>query len=174
MVSKKSRSEVRVNKHRKLRNRFSGTAERPRLAVFRSNNHMYAQIIDDTVGNTLVSASTLQKDVKAELEKTNNVAAAAYLGVPYVWGGTSGSGVDCSGLVYLAHQACGIPITRNSYSQGSGGQAVSDPQPGDVVCYGGHVGIYAGGGQMIHAPQPGEVVCYTSVNYAYHWYRRYW
>ena len=80
MVSKKSRSEVRVNKHRKLRNRFSGTAERPRLAVFRSNNHMHAQIIDDTVGNTLVSASTLQKDVKAELEKTNNVEAAAYLG----------------------------------------------------------------------------------------------
>ena len=80
MVSKKSRSEVRVNKHRKLRNRFSGTAERPRLAVFRSNNHRYAQIIDDTVGNTLVSASTLQKDVKAELEKTNNVEAAAYLG----------------------------------------------------------------------------------------------
>ena len=80
MVSKKSRSEVRLNKHRKLRNRFSGTAERPRLAVFSSNNHMYAQIIDDTVGNTLVSASTLQKDVKAELEKTNNVEAAAYLG----------------------------------------------------------------------------------------------
>ena len=80
MVSKKSRSEVRVNKHRKLRNHISGTAERPRLAVFRSNNHMYAQIIDDTVGNTLVSASTLQKDVKAELEKTNNVDAAAYLG----------------------------------------------------------------------------------------------
>ena len=79
MVSKKSRSEVRVNKHRRLRNRFSGT-ECPRLAVFRSNNHMYAQIIDDTVGKTLVSASTLQKEVKAELEKTNNVDAAAYLG----------------------------------------------------------------------------------------------
>ena len=80
MVSKKSRQEVRLNKHRKQRNRFSGTAERPRLAVFRSNNHMYAQIIDDTVGNTLVSASTLEKDIKAELEKTNNVDAAAYLG----------------------------------------------------------------------------------------------
>ena len=76
MVSKKSRTVVRENKHRKLRNRFSGTAERPRLAVFRSNNHMYAQIIDDTVGKTLVSASTLDKDVKAELEKTNNVEAA--------------------------------------------------------------------------------------------------
>ena len=80
MVSKEARSKVRVNKHRKLRNRFSGTPERPRLAVFRSNTHMYAQIIDDTVGNTLVSASTLQKDVKAELDKTNDVAAAAYLG----------------------------------------------------------------------------------------------
>ena len=80
MVSKKSRTVVRENKHRKLRNRFSGTAERPRLAVFRSNNHMYAQIIDDTVGNTLVSASTLQKDVKEGLEKTNNVEAAAKLG----------------------------------------------------------------------------------------------
>ena len=80
MVSKKSRAEVRQNKHRRRRNRFSGTAVRPRLAVFRSNNHMYAQIIDDTVGNTLVSASTLQKDVKAELKKTNDVEAAAYLG----------------------------------------------------------------------------------------------
>ncbi|MDD2972273.1 MAG: 50S ribosomal protein L18 [Lachnospiraceae bacterium] len=80
MVKKESRQEVRVKKHMKIRNRFSGTTERPRLAVFRSNNHMYAQIIDDTVGKTLVAASTLEKDVKAELEKTNNVDAAAYLG----------------------------------------------------------------------------------------------
>ena len=80
MVSKQSRSEMRVKKHNRLRNRFAGTAERPRLAVFRSNNHMYAQIIDDTIGKTLVSASTTQKEVKAELEKTNNVDAAAYLG----------------------------------------------------------------------------------------------
>ena len=80
MVSKKSRQEVRVKKHRRMRNRLSGTSQKPRLAVFRSNNHMYAQIIDDTVGNTLVAASTLEKEVKAELEKTNNVEAAAYLG----------------------------------------------------------------------------------------------
>ena len=80
MVSKESRQEIRVKKHMRIRNRFSGTAERPRLAVFRSNNHMYAQIIDDTVGNTLVSASTIEKEIKAELEKTNNVDAAAYLG----------------------------------------------------------------------------------------------
>ncbi len=80
MVSKECRTLIRVKKHKKIRNRFSGTAERPRLAVFRSNNHMYAQIIDDTVGNTLVAASTLDKGVKAELEKTNDVAAASYLG----------------------------------------------------------------------------------------------
>ena len=80
MIKKQSRSEVRVKKHMKVRNRFSGTAERPRLAVFRSNNHMYAQIIEDTVGKTLVSASTLDKDVKAELEKTNNVEAATVVG----------------------------------------------------------------------------------------------
>ena len=70
MVSKESRAEIRQNKHRRLRNRFNGTAERPRLAVFRSNDHMYAQIIDDTV----------EKAVKAELEHTNDVAAASYLG----------------------------------------------------------------------------------------------
>jgi large subunit ribosomal protein L18 len=80
MVNKVSRQKVRVKKHIKLRNRFSGTAERPRLAVFRSNNHMYAQIIDDTVGITLVAASTLEKEVKAEISKTNDVEAAAYLG----------------------------------------------------------------------------------------------
>lgn len=80
MVSKKSRSEVRVKKHQRLRNRFSGTAERPRLAVFRSNDHMYAQIIDDVAGNTICAASTAEKEVKAELEKTNNVAAAACVG----------------------------------------------------------------------------------------------
>lgn len=80
MVSKESRADIRRNKHRRLRNRFAGTAERPRLAVFRSNNHMYAQIIDDTVGNTLVSACTLDKDVKDAVEKTNNVDAAAQVG----------------------------------------------------------------------------------------------
>ncbi|MDR1764808.1 MAG: 50S ribosomal protein L18 [Lachnospiraceae bacterium] len=80
MVSKKTRSEVRVKKHLRIRNRFAGTTQRPRLAVFRSNQHMYAQIIDDSVGNTLVAASTLEKDAKSQLEKTSDVAAAAFVG----------------------------------------------------------------------------------------------
>ncbi len=80
MVSKRSKSELRIKKHQRIRNRFQGTADRPRLAVFRSNSHMYAQIIDDTVGRTLVSAGTVEKAVKAELEKTNDTDAAAYIG----------------------------------------------------------------------------------------------
>jgi len=82
MINKEPKSKNRVKKHKRIRNRFSGTEGRPRLSVFRSNNHMYAQIIVDTAdaGRTLVSASTLQKDVKADLEKTNNIEAARALG----------------------------------------------------------------------------------------------
>ena len=80
MFKKESRTEIRVKKHMKVRNRFAGTPERPRLAVFRSNKHMYAQIIDDAAGNTLVAASTTDKDVKAQLTFTDDVAAATLLG----------------------------------------------------------------------------------------------
>jgi len=62
----------------KIRNKFSGTAERPRLCVFRSNNHIYAQVIDDVKGVTLAAASSLDKALA--LEKTNDVAAAAVVG----------------------------------------------------------------------------------------------
>ena len=80
MIKKVSRAEVREKKHRRMRSHISGTAAKPRLSVFRSNMHMYAQIIDDEAGKTLVAASTVQKDVKSELEKTNDVNAASYLG----------------------------------------------------------------------------------------------
>ena len=73
MINKPSRAAVRQKKHRRMRGHISGTAARPRLAVFRSNKHMYAQIIDDTKGVTLVSASTLQADVKDGLEYTDTV-----------------------------------------------------------------------------------------------------
>jgi len=80
MISKESRTDIREKKHYRLRGHMSGTAEKPRLSVFRSNSHMYAQIIDDTKGTTLVSASTLQKDVKDGLKYTDNVEAAKKLG----------------------------------------------------------------------------------------------
>ena len=80
MVSKESRKAVREKKHWRMRSHLSGTAQRPRLSVFRSNSHMYAQIIDDTVGRTLVAASTLEKEAKSALEHTDTVEAAAYVG----------------------------------------------------------------------------------------------
>ena len=80
MVNKESRVEIRRKKHLRTRNRFSGTAERPRLAVFRSNKHMYAQIINDAEGTTLVAASTLDKNAKEALSETDTVEAAAFLG----------------------------------------------------------------------------------------------
>lgn len=101
-------------------------------------------------------------------------AAYGQLGVPYVWGGTTpGVGLDCSGLTQYCHRVAGISIGRTSEVQGGGGKAVSNPQPGDLVCYGSHIGIYIGGGQMIHAPHTGDVVRVSNV-YGSPWYRRYW
>ena len=80
MIKKKSRSVVRAKKHRRIRHHLAGTTQIPRLAVFRSNKHMYAQIIDDEQARTLVSASTLQKDIRDQLENTDDVAAAALVG----------------------------------------------------------------------------------------------
>lgn len=101
-------------------------------------------------------------------------AAYSQLGVPYVYGGsTPGVAFDCSGLVQYCHSVAGISLPRTSYEQGGCGVAVTDPQPGDIVCYGSHVGIYIGGGMMIHAPKPGDVVKVASV-YGSPWYRRCW
>ena len=101
-------------------------------------------------------------------------AAYSQLGVPYVYGGsTPYKQFDCSGLTQYCHSVAGISIARTSQAQGGGGKAVSNPQPGDLVCYGTHVGIYIGGGQMIHAPHTGDVVRVASV-YGSPWYRRYW
>ena len=80
MINKPSRADIRRKKHLKLRNRISGTASKPRLAVYRSDSNMYAQIIDDEAGHTLVAASSLEKDIKAKLSKTNNIESATLVG----------------------------------------------------------------------------------------------
>src|SRR5699024_409911 len=77
MVKKTDRKMERARRHLRVRRKISGTAERPRLCVYRSNTNIYVQIIDDVAGNTLVSASTLDKEVKT---KHANIEAAKELG----------------------------------------------------------------------------------------------
>ncbi len=80
MVKKENRKLIREKKHLKVRNRFSGTAERPRLSVYRSNNHIYAQVINDETGTTIAAAGTVEKEAKAALAHTDDIAAAEYIG----------------------------------------------------------------------------------------------
>jgi len=80
MIKKPSRAKARIKRHLRIRNRISGTSEAPRLAVFRSNKHVYAQVIDDTKGVTLVAASTVEKSVAGGLKSTSNKEAAAAVG----------------------------------------------------------------------------------------------
>ena len=103
-------------------------------------------------------------------------AAYSFLGIPYVWGGTTTAGFDCSGMVQAAHAAAGISIPRVSWNQGAAGVEVSASEalPGDIVYYGWHVGIYIGNGQMIHAPEEGDVVKISTVDWAAHTFVRCW
>ncbi len=80
MIKKEDRRLKRRKRHLGIRKKIFGTAERPRLCVYRSEKHIYAQIIDDTVGHTLVSASTLDKELVGKLHKTYNIDAAKEVG----------------------------------------------------------------------------------------------
>jgi large subunit ribosomal protein L18 len=79
-MPKTASSEVRLRIHRRIRKTLTGSTSRPRLAVFRSNKHIYAQIIDDAKGTTLTQASTLDADAKKDLKNGGNVAAAKAVG----------------------------------------------------------------------------------------------
>ncbi|MCL2461171.1 MAG: 50S ribosomal protein L18 [Defluviitaleaceae bacterium] len=80
MIKKASRKEIREKRHYRLRRHLSGTVVKPRLAVFRSNKHIYAQVIDDVAGHTLAAASTMEKEISAKLDKTWDVNAAKAVG----------------------------------------------------------------------------------------------
>ena len=80
MISKVDKNSVRKKRHDRTRRHILGTAERPRLNVYRSLNHIYAQVIDDEVGHTLAAASTLDAEVKAQLEGKNKKEAANLVG----------------------------------------------------------------------------------------------
>jgi len=80
MINKPSKNEARLKRHVRVRKKISGTPERPRLNVFRSEKHIYAQVIDDTKGVTLAAASTLDKALRNEIKNGSTVEAAARVG----------------------------------------------------------------------------------------------
>jgi cell wall-associated NlpC family hydrolase len=102
--------------------------------------------------------------------------AMQYLGVPYVWGGASPSGFDCSGFSMYVFAQMGVSLPHHAASQYGMGTPVSRDQlePGDLVFFNGlgHMGIYIGGGQFIHAPHTGDVVKISSLSDS--WYARTW
>ena len=80
MFKKRDRNEVRVIRHERVRKKISGTPARPRLCVYRSLNHIYAQIIDDSVGNTLVAASTVEKEISSQIGEADKKGASKIVG----------------------------------------------------------------------------------------------
>jgi cell wall-associated NlpC family hydrolase len=98
--------------------------------------------------------------------------ALQYLGVPYVWGGASPSGFDCSGLTMYAYAKVGVYLPHNAAMQYGMGTPVTRSQlaPGDLVFFNGlsHVGMYIGGGRFVHAPHTGDVVKISSLSE--YWY----
>ena len=102
--------------------------------------------------------------------------AESFLGTPYVWGGTTPKGFDCSGFVQYIYGKNGYSLTRTTYTQwDNDGTPVAreDLIPGDLVYFGygnapSHVGMYVGEGMMIHSPRTGDVVKYTTIESGYY------
>ena len=87
MFNKRDRNEVRKIRHERVRKKISGTADRPRLCVYRSNAHIYAQIIDDVAGNTLAACSTVEKDIIPQITELDKKGAGVFDRGGYVYTG---------------------------------------------------------------------------------------
>ena len=184
------KSEIaRLQAEERRRQAAAEAAARARLAQAREAAQRSAQVAAQQQETT--SAPELLSDTSSEpwIEPTyaapppdggraSQVISIAmqYLGVPYVWGGMSPSGFDCSGLIAYSFAQIGVSLPHHAAAQYGYGAAVSreELQPGDLVFFNGlgHAGIYIGGGQFIHAPHTGDVVKISSLYEG--WYASTW
>jgi cell wall-associated NlpC family hydrolase len=170
--------ESQLAERRQLLSSIRGEIERIKAAEAAQQRQLaaaaQARLSDEPqpppVSGVGVGASTPEGSTIAPPNVHGGVVGIAmhYLGVPYVWGGSSPRGFDCSGLVMYAFGQIGVSLPHSSYAQFNMGAAVSlsQLQPGDLVFFAGasHVGIYIGGGQFIHAPHTGDVVKISSLS----------
>jgi cell wall-associated NlpC family hydrolase len=176
-AAQKQRIQSQLASRRQLLSSIKGEIARMRVAEIAQQRQLAASARSRLAGQTLptadgvgVSASTPEGSLVAPANTHGGVVGIAmrYLGVPYVWGGASPSGFDCSGLVMYVFAQIGVSLPHSSYALYGMGTPVSmsQLQPGDLVFFAGvsHMGIYIGGGQFIHAPHTGDVVKISSLS----------
>jgi len=176
-AAQKQRIEAQLASRRQLLSSIKGQIAQMRAVEAAQQRQLAAEARSRLAGGVQVpvsgvgiSASTPEGSTVAPPNVHGGVVGIAmrYLGVPYVWGGSSPSGFDCSGLVSYVFAQIGVSLPHSSYAQFGIGTPVSigELQPGDLVFFTGasHVGIYIGGGQFIHAPHTGDVVKISSLS----------
>jgi cell wall-associated NlpC family hydrolase len=176
-AAQKQRIESQLASRRQLLSSIKGEIARIRAAEEAQQRQLAASARSRLAGQQFpsadgvgVSASTPEGSIVAPPNVHGGVVGIAmqYLGVPYVWGGSSPRGFDCSGLVVYAFAQIGVSLPHSTYALWNVGSPVSRDQlqPGDLVFFSGlgHMGIYIGNGQFIHAPHTGDVVKISSMS----------
>jgi cell wall-associated NlpC family hydrolase len=122
-------------------------------------------VVAETTSSTSAETTASVSIPDSAIGSTIISIASRYVGVPYVWGGESPSGFDCSGFTWYVYQQAGISIPRGSTEQRYAGTVVpfSQAQPGDIIWTPGHIGLYAGGNMQIDAPRPGKTIQFRSI-----------